>query len=101
MANAAGLDANAHLSLTRRSHGPLYEVKNPGFRYFDRPIRFSHLRLLSRCRDCLVCVHMTFEEAIVCTPHAFCGTGNPRAILKRLKRWNLCWGVILNCQENP
>src|SRR5271170_6993629 len=47
MTNAAGLDANAHLSLTRRSDGPLHEVKSPGFRYFDRPIRFSHLRLLS------------------------------------------------------
>src|SRR5271163_530566 len=46
MTNAAGLDANAHLSFTRRSDGPLYEVKSPGFRYFDRPIRFSHLRLL-------------------------------------------------------
>src|SRR5580658_1329760 len=53
MTNAAGLDANAYLSLTRRSEGPLYEVKRPGFRYFDRPIRLSHLRLLvNRCRPC-------------------------------------------------
>src|SRR6266404_5713640 len=47
MTNAAGLHANAYLSLTRRSDGPLYEVKSPGFGYFDRPIRFSHFRLLS------------------------------------------------------
>src|ERR1700683_1119846 len=51
MTNAASLDANAYLSLTRRSDGPLYEVKSPGFRYFDRPIRFSHLRLLSICTN--------------------------------------------------
>jgi hypothetical protein len=101
MTNAAGLDANAYLPLTRRSDGPLYEVKSPGFRYFDRPIRFSHLRLLSMCRDCLVFVHRNFEEAIVWITHACCRKGKPRAILKRLKRWNLCWGVILNFQENP
>src|SRR6202140_1098060 len=47
MTNAASLDANAYLSLTRRSAGPLYEGKSPGFRYFNRPIRFSHLRLQS------------------------------------------------------
>jgi hypothetical protein len=62
MTNAAGLDANAHLSLTRRSDEPLDEMKNPGFRYFDRPIRVSHLRLLSMCRDCLVFVHRHFER---------------------------------------
>ena len=27
--------------------------------------------------------------------------GKLRAIVKRLKRWNLCWGVLLNFQENP
>src|SRR5271169_6870755 len=62
MTNAAGLDANAYLSLTRCSDGPLYEVKSSGFRYFDRPIRFSHLRLLSMCRDCLVFVHRNFDR---------------------------------------
>src|SRR6266851_3126523 len=62
MTNAADLDANAYLSLTRRSDGPLYEVKSPGFRYFDRLIRFSHLRLLSMCRDCLIFVHRNFER---------------------------------------
>src|ERR1700723_2747401 len=62
MTNAAGLDANAYLSLTRRSDGPLYEVKTPGFRYFDRLIHFSHLRLLPICRDCLVFVHRNFAR---------------------------------------
>src|SRR5271170_1788224 len=57
MTNAAGLDANAHLSLTRRSDGPLYEVKSPGFRYFDRPICFSHFRLLSIWKNSCVVVH--------------------------------------------
>src|ERR1700731_4676973 len=62
MTNAAGLDANAYLSLTGRSDGPLYKVKSPGLYYFDRPIRFSHLRLQSICTDCLVFVHKNFER---------------------------------------
>src|ERR1700733_96023 len=68
MTNAAGLDANAYLSLIRRNDGPLYEVKSPGFRYFDRPIRFSHLRLLSMCRDTLVFVHRNFARGD-CSDH--------------------------------
>jgi hypothetical protein len=62
VAYSASLDADAHLSRPRRSDGPLYEVKSPGFRYFDRSIRLSHLRLLSMCRDCLVFVHRNFER---------------------------------------
>src|SRR5271155_3655235 len=62
MTNAAGLDANAYLSLTRRSDGPLYEVKSPGFRYFDRPIRFSHLRLLSIWKNSYIVVHRIADK---------------------------------------
>src|ERR1700726_3074714 len=62
MTNAAGLDANAYLSLTRRSDGPFYEVQSPGFRYFDRPIRFSHLRLLSVYKTDLSSFTVIFEK---------------------------------------
>src|SRR6266478_2489134 len=101
MTHTASLDANAYLSLTRRSDGPLYEVKSPGFRNFDRPIRFSHLRLLSMCRDCLVFVHRNVERGDCLDHQACCRKGKLRTILKRLKRWNLCWGAFLNFQENP
>src|SRR5882757_1175107 len=60
MTHTACLDANANLSFTRRNDGPLYEVKSPGFPYFDRSIRFSHLRLLSICRNCFAFVHGNF-----------------------------------------
>jgi hypothetical protein len=39
--------------------------------------------------------------AIVWITQACCRKGKPPAILKRLKRWNLCWRVILTFQENP
>src|SRR5271169_3597263 len=63
MTNAAGLDANAYLSLTRRSDGPLYEVKSPGVRYFDCPIRFSHLRLLSIRKNSCIVVHKNLRTS--------------------------------------
>src|SRR5277367_2139596 len=63
MTNAAGLDANAYLSLTRRSDGPLYEVKSPGFRYFDRPVRCFHLRLLSIWKNSCIVVHKNLRTS--------------------------------------
>src|ERR1700735_4254252 len=63
MTHAARLDANANLSFTRGNDGPLYEVKDPGFRYFNRSIRFSHFRLLSICGNCFVFVHRNFGSS--------------------------------------
>jgi hypothetical protein len=53
MTYTAGLDTDAYLTVTRRNNGSFYEVKGPGLRYFDCPIRISHLRLLSICKNCL------------------------------------------------
>src|SRR5580700_9935469 len=65
MTNAAGLDANAYLPLKRRSDGPLYEVKSPGFGYFDRPVRFSHFRLLSIWKNSCVVSPIVLEVSIL------------------------------------
>jgi hypothetical protein len=86
MTHTASLDANAHLAFTRRSDRPLYEVKSPGLRYFDRTIRFSHLLLLSMCRIAFFLFTEISAEGIVWITQACCRTGKSRAMLKRLKR---------------
>src|SRR6266481_7784718 len=99
MTNAADLDANANLSFTRRNDGPLYEVKSPGFRYFDRSIRFFHLCLLSICTNCLVFLHRNFGSSAFLTTQVCCSTGKERAIPKCLKRLGNRSAQILKFQE--
>src|SRR6266404_197990 len=79
MTHTACLDANANLSFTWRNDGPLYELKSPGFCYFDGSVRFSHLRLLSSRKSSCVVVHKN------------CGSG--RLKIRRCSR------ILVLCRE--
>jgi hypothetical protein len=80
MTYTAGFDTDAYLSCTRRNNRPLYEVKSAGLRYFDCPIRFSHLRLLSIFTNCLVFLHRNFGSSAFLTTLVCCFKGRKRAI---------------------
>jgi hypothetical protein len=86
MTYTAGFDTDAYLSCTRRNNRSVYEVKSPGLRYFDCPVRFSHLRLLSICTNCLVFLHRNFGSRAFLTTQVCCSKGKERAIPKCLKR---------------
>jgi hypothetical protein len=82
---ALQLEEKGYLSLTRRNNGPFYEVKSPGLRDFDCPIRFSHLRLLSIRINCLVFLNRNFGSSGCLTTQVCCSKGKQRAISNGLK----------------
>src|SRR5271155_24757 len=81
MTDAAGLYPDAYLFLTRPDDRLLDEAKSPGFGYLDRPICFSHFRLLSIWKSSCVASPIVLEISIL-------------VLIENAAVWRFCWALM-------